>query len=116
MKISNKNIGSERIASALGTVNDLGLLCEQSGIPEPEVIDRMNQKIMYAEEYLRIIYDAFEKDKELEFVEAFMNSLEQKGWNTQFRLYSPLMNEYESYNSRSPSINLTPVILKSNRQ
>lgn len=58
----------------------------------------------------------FEKDKELEFVEAFMNSLEQKGWNTQFRLYSPLMNEYESYNSSSPSINLTPVILKSNRQ
>jgi hypothetical protein len=62
MKINNKNIGSERVASALGTVNDLGLLCEQSGIPEPEVIDRMNQKIMYAEEYLRIIYDAFEKD------------------------------------------------------
>jgi len=42
--------------------------------------------------------------------------LEQKGWNTQFRLYSPLMNEYESYNSSSPSINLTPVILKSNKQ
>src|SRR5690554_3453161 len=42
--------------------------------------------------------------------------LEQKGWNTQFRLYSPLTNEYESYNSSSPSINLTPVILKSNRQ
>ncbi|NLN24828.1 MAG: hypothetical protein GX163_04085 [Bacteroidetes bacterium] len=55
-------IGSERVASALGTVNDLGLLCEQSGIPEPEVIDRMNQKVMYAEEYLRIIYDAFGKD------------------------------------------------------
>jgi len=30
MKISNKNIGSERVASALDTVNNLGLLCEST--------------------------------------------------------------------------------------
>jgi hypothetical protein len=30
MKINNKNIGSERVASALGTVNTLGLLCEST--------------------------------------------------------------------------------------
>jgi hypothetical protein len=28
MKTRNKNIGSERVASALGTINNLGLLCE----------------------------------------------------------------------------------------
>src|SRR5690554_3374309 len=43
-------------------VNDLGLLCEQSGIPEPEVINRMNQKVIDAGEALNAIYDAFGKD------------------------------------------------------
>lgn len=41
--------------------------------------------------------------------------LNQKGWNTRLRLYSPLTNEYESYNMNSPSINLQPVIIKSKK-
>ncbi|NLN26528.1 MAG: hypothetical protein GX163_12955 [Bacteroidetes bacterium] len=55
-------IGSERVASALGTVNDLGLLCEQSGAPSAEMIERMNQKVTDAGEALNAIYDAFGKD------------------------------------------------------
>jgi RHS repeat-associated protein len=54
-------IGSERVASALGTVRDLGMLCEQSGFPDATIIERMNNKVDEAAVNLRMNYDAFGK-------------------------------------------------------
>src|SRR5690554_5408287 len=61
MKINNKNIGSERVASALGHTKQVGMLCEQIGIPEPELITRMNEKVNFASEILETTYAAFDK-------------------------------------------------------
>lgn len=38
-------IGSERIASALGTLTQLGILCEQTGDPGQAMINRMDKKV-----------------------------------------------------------------------
>jgi RHS repeat-associated protein len=54
-------IGSERVASALGTVRDLGLLCEQSGFPDATIIERMNDKVDEAGTNLTEDYATFEK-------------------------------------------------------
>ncbi len=43
------------------TVNDLGLLCEQSGFPEPDIITRMNEKVNFASEILETTYASFDK-------------------------------------------------------
>lgn len=55
-------IGSERVASALGHTKHVGMLCEQSGFPEPDIITRMNEKVDIASEILETTYDPFEKD------------------------------------------------------
>lgn len=55
-------IGSERVASALGHTKQVGMLCEQIGIPEPDLITRMNEKVNFASEILETTYDAFDKD------------------------------------------------------
>ena len=55
-------IGSERVASALGHTKHVGMLCEQSGFPEPDIITRMNEKVNFASEILETTYAAFDKD------------------------------------------------------
>src|SRR5690625_796142 len=53
-------IGSERINSKLGTVKDLGVLCEQIG--GNDLIDEMNRRAMDAGERLEDLHTDLDKD------------------------------------------------------
>src|SRR5690554_125213 len=57
-------IGSERVASALGSIKSLGLLCESFGA-DAALIQTMNNKVQITAEIIRKVYDTFEKDLEL---------------------------------------------------
>jgi RHS repeat-associated protein len=46
----------------LGTVRDLGMLCEQSGFPDATIIERMNEKVIKAGHGLEDVYNIFEKN------------------------------------------------------
>src|SRR5690625_1810500 len=57
------SIGSERINSKLGTVKDLGVLCEQIG--GNDLIDEMNRRAMDAGERLEDLHTDLDKDLRL---------------------------------------------------
>ena len=58
-------IGTERIASALGTMNNLGLLCENNWPGDQMIVDEMAEKTVEAGDALVGDYLSFEKDLQL---------------------------------------------------
>src|SRR5699024_8058264 len=57
-------IGSERINSKLGTVNNLGLLCEEMG-PSTDLINEMNDRANGANKWLEKLYHYLGKELEI---------------------------------------------------
>ena len=55
-------IGSERVASALGSIKSLGMLCEGLVYADAALIAEMNDKVEDVGEILGVVYDTFEKD------------------------------------------------------
>src|SRR5690625_6525548 len=57
-------IGSERINSKLGTVNNLGVLCEETG--SYDLISEMNTRTVNAGNQLKNLYNYLDKDLDID--------------------------------------------------